>query len=60
MIFLVQNVLIPPNHIVPIRNLKYNILKEFPVVFQNGSNYDRRFIIKNLAKEFGGEFNCIV
>ena len=27
-------------------------------VFHNGSNYDYHFIIKELAKEFEGEFNC--
>ena len=28
------------------------------MVFQSGSNYDCRFIIKELAKEFEGEFMC--
>ena len=40
-------------------NLKYSIPKETPVVFHNGSNYDYHFIIKELAKEFEGEFNCL-
>ena len=29
---------------------------EVPVVFQNGSNYDYHFIMKELVKEFEGEF----
>ena len=36
-------------------NVKYNIPKEIPVVFHNGSNHDYHFIIKELAKEFEGE-----
>ena len=40
-------------------NLKYNIPKEIPVVFYNGSNYDYHFIIKELAEEFEGELNCL-
>ena len=37
-------------------NLKYSIPKKIPLVFHNGSNYDYHFIIKELAKEFKGEF----
>ena len=40
-------------------NLKYNIPKEIPVVFYNGSTYDYHFIIKELAEEFEGELNCL-
>ena len=40
-------------------NLKYNIPKEIPMVFHNRSNYDYHFIIKELAREFEGEFNCL-
>ena len=29
------------------------------MVFQNGSNYDYHFIVKELTKEFEGEFNCL-
>ena len=29
------------------------------MVLHNGSNYDYHFIIKGLAKEFQGEFNCL-
>ena len=28
-------------------NLKYNVPKEIPIVFHNGSNYDYHFILKN-------------
>ena len=40
-------------------NLRYKISKEIPVVFHNGSTYDYHFIIKNLAEEFEGEFQCL-
>ena len=32
---------------------------EFPVVFHNGSNYDYHFIIKELANEFEGQYECL-
>ena len=32
---------------------------EIPVVFHRDSNYDYHFIIKELAKEFEGQFECI-
>ena len=35
-------------------SLSYKTPKEIPVVFRNGSTYDYHFIIKELAKEFGG------
>ena len=35
-----------------IYNLKYIVLKEIPVVFHNGANYDYHFIIKELPEEF--------
>ena len=31
---------------------------EIPVIFHNGSNYDYHFIIKELANEFTGQFEC--
>ena len=40
-------------------NLRYKIPKEIPVVFHNGSTYDYHFIIKELAKEFEGKFECL-
>ena len=33
--------------------------KEIPVVFHNGSTYDYHFIIKQLAREFKGNFECL-
>ena len=40
-------------------DLRYRIPKEIPVVFHNGSTYDYHFIIKQLAKEFKGNFDCL-
>ena len=40
-------------------NLRYKIPKEIPVVFHNGSTYDYHFIIKELVKEFNGNFECL-
>ena len=40
-------------------NLRYKVPKEILVVFHNGSIYDYHFIIKQLAKEFEGEFKCL-
>ena len=40
-------------------NLRYRIPKEIPIVFHNGSTYDYHFIIKELAKEFDGNFECL-
>ena len=40
-------------------NLRYKLSKKIPVVFHNGSTYDYLFIIKNLAEEFEGEFECL-
>ena len=40
-------------------NLKYKIPKEIPTVFHSGSTYDYYFIIKLLAEEFEGEFECL-
>ena len=37
----------------------YKIPKEIPVVFHNGSTYDYHFIIKELVKEFDGNFECL-
>ena len=42
-----------------ISNLRYKIPKKIPVVFHNGSTYDDHFIIKELAKEFNGNFECL-
>ena len=40
-------------------SLRYKIPKEIPVVFHNGSTHDYHFIIKELAEEFEGEFECL-
>ena len=41
------------------RNLKYKIPKNIPVIFHNGSTYDYHFIIRGLANEFDGNFECL-
>lgn len=33
--------------------------KEIPVVLYNGLNYDFQIIIKELADEFNGQFECL-
>ena len=38
---------------------KYSVPKKIPIVFQNGSNYDYHFIIKELAEEFKKQFTCL-
>ena len=40
-------------------NLRYKVPKEFPIVFHIGSTYDYHFVIKKLAEEFKGEFECL-
>ena len=40
-------------------NLRYKVPKKIPVVFHNGSTYDYHFIIKELVKEFEGNFDCL-
>ena len=40
-------------------DLKYKTPKEIPAVFHNGSTYDYHFIIKQLAEEFKGQFECL-
>ena len=40
-------------------NLRYKIPKEIPTVFHNGSTYDYHFMIKELVKEFDGNFECL-
>ena len=40
-------------------NLRYQITKEIPVVFHNGSTYDYHFIIEELARKFKGYFYCL-
>ena len=40
-------------------NLRYKAPKDIPIVFHNGSTYDYHFIIKELVKEFEGNFECL-
>ena len=40
-------------------NLNYKVPQEIPVKFHNGSKYDYHLIIKELAEEFKGEFECL-
>ena len=40
-------------------NLRYKVPNEIPVVFHNGSTYDYHFIIKELVKEFDGNFKYL-
>ena len=42
-----------------IYGLKFNLYNQIPVVFHNGSNYDYNFIIRELADEFDGKFECL-
>ena len=40
-------------------NLRYKTTKKIPIVFHNGSTYDNHFIIKELAKKFKEQFECL-
>ena len=40
-------------------NLRHKTPREIPVVFHNGSTYDYNLIIKELAEEFEGPFECL-
>ena len=40
-------------------NLNYKVPQEIPVAIHNGSAYDYHFLIKELAEEFKGEFECL-
>ena len=40
-------------------NLRYKIPKEIPVLFHNGSTCDYHLIIKQLARECKGNFECL-
>ena len=42
-----------------IYHLRYKTPKEIPIVFHNGSIYDYHFIIRELAEEFEGQFECL-
>ena len=40
-------------------NLRNKTLKEIPVVFHNGYNYDYHFRMKDAAEKFEGQFECL-
>ena len=40
-------------------NLRCKVSKEIAIVFHNGSIYDYHFIIKEVVKEFEGNFECL-
>ena len=40
-------------------NWRYKVPKEIRIVFPNGLTYDYHFVIKKLAEEFKGEFECL-
>ena len=40
-------------------NLRCKVPKEIPVVIHNSLTYDYHFIIKQLAEEFNGQFECL-
>ena len=40
-------------------NLRYKVPEEIPIVFHNDFIYDYHFIIKELVKEFEGNFECL-
>ena len=40
-------------------NLRHKIPKNIPIIFHNGSMYDYHFLIKELAEEFNGNFECL-
>ena len=40
-------------------NLRYETMKEIPIVFHNGSTYDYHYIINQPAKEFDGQLECL-
>ena len=42
-----------------IYNFNYKLPQGIPVLHHNGSTYDYHFLIKELAEEFKGEFECL-
>ena len=40
-------------------NLNYSVPKKIAIVFHNESNYDYHFIIRELVKDFEGQFTCL-
>ena len=54
--YVVENII---DYVVEKRKGYHSISKEIPIVFHNGSTYDYHFIIKELVKEFEGNFECL-
>ena len=42
-----------------IYTIHYNTPKQVPIIFHSGSSYDYHFIIKGLAEELDGDFECL-
>ena len=40
-------------------NLTYKVQREIPIIIHDGSKYDYHFIVKELAEEFNGQFECL-
>ena len=40
-------------------DIKYSVPKKISIAFNNGSNYDYHFIIKDLAEELEKQLNCL-
>ena len=40
-------------------NLRYKVPKKILVVFHNGSTQDYQYIMKQLAEDFKGQFECL-
>ena len=40
-------------------NLQYKVTEKIPIAFHNGSTYNYHFVIKNLAEERKGKFDCL-
>ena len=40
-------------------NLKYKIPQEIPFIIHSGSKYDYHFIVKELAEQLKGSFECL-
>ena len=64
---MIKNTLTPEIIAITLKHLEallitfviYKTPKEIPVVFHNVSKYDYYFIIKELAEEFEGQFECL-
>ena len=57
-IIIVMQVNIEGQHKV-FANSKFNVPNEISVVFDNGSNYDYHFVMRELANKCEGQFECL-